>query len=151
MPFNWQHYYFFMVLPPLLLPIYFNIEQAYFLARRKMVKVKSILFLWFKFFLNFLSKLIYLNLGKPLGLVFFRSMVLNVCSDSWIYQHDRSLCARQVKWLILFFCKGKFKFLSFGIISDFWRAIGSCGPLKWVICLCKLTTTKTSPGSEDNF
>lgn len=59
MPFNWQHYYFFMVLPPLLLPIYFNIEQAYFLARRKLVKeslwVSSFFVRWFLMFVPILG------------------------------------------------------------------------------------------------
>ncbi|KAK2178957.1 hypothetical protein NP493_521g00005 [Ridgeia piscesae] len=35
MPYNHQHWYFYMTLPPLLLPLYFNFEIPYYLIRRK--------------------------------------------------------------------------------------------------------------------
>ncbi|XP_064598052.1 acyl-CoA (8-3)-desaturase-like [Liolophura sinensis] len=35
MPYNWQHKYFFLVGPPLLLPIYFHLEVTYFVFKRK--------------------------------------------------------------------------------------------------------------------
>ncbi|XP_064598225.1 acyl-CoA 6-desaturase-like [Liolophura sinensis] len=35
MPYNYQHNYFYLVLPPLLLPLYFNYEIPYFLISRR--------------------------------------------------------------------------------------------------------------------
>lgn len=35
LPFQHQHYYFFLVMPPLLLPLYFNYEIPYFIISRK--------------------------------------------------------------------------------------------------------------------
>lgn len=43
MPYNFQQFYFFMVLPPLLLPLYFNFEQTYFLIKRGLVKVRVLI------------------------------------------------------------------------------------------------------------
>jgi fatty acid desaturase 2 (delta-6 desaturase) len=39
LPYNLQHLYFFMVIPPLLLPVYFNIENVIYLYKRKNIKV----------------------------------------------------------------------------------------------------------------
>jgi fatty acid desaturase len=35
LPYQYQHNYFFMIVPSVLLPIYFNIEQIYFLIKKK--------------------------------------------------------------------------------------------------------------------
>lgn len=36
MPYNHQHQYFFMVMPPLLLPLYFNYEIPYYMIKRRL-------------------------------------------------------------------------------------------------------------------
>lgn len=59
MPYNFQQFYFFMVLPPLLLPLYFNFEQTYFLIKRGLVKeslwVLSFFVRWFIMFVPILG------------------------------------------------------------------------------------------------
>jgi fatty acid desaturase 2 (delta-6 desaturase) len=69
MPYEFQHHYWFLVMPPLLLPLYFNYEVPYFLWSRKKY---GEMFWMFTFFVRYIAMFYpFLGIGGSLLLYFW--------------------------------------------------------------------------------